>query len=136
MEAEYLARYFGSSAKVREFAAEALQEGRRDVAIEVNRAISVLGSPSDEDEGLRLVRAMRSRMKFYPQGEWEVLRPRGPRDKSASGIGENDPRPSPPPSVGGEPIVLFKIFAFGMGAIFVMIASIALLHRFTTVSIG
>ncbi len=41
----FLERYFGSNPGVQEFAVEALRRKRRDVALEINQAIRVLGSP-------------------------------------------------------------------------------------------
>lgn len=42
---QFLERYFGSNPDVQEFAVEALRRNRRDVALEINQAVRVLGSP-------------------------------------------------------------------------------------------
>lgn len=42
---QFLERYFGSNPDVQEFAIEALQRKRRDVALEINQAVKYLGSP-------------------------------------------------------------------------------------------
>ena len=49
--AEYLGRYFGTSAQIHHFALSAIAAGRKDVALELNRAINALGSPSDVNAG-------------------------------------------------------------------------------------
>jgi len=43
----FLKRYFGNNRKIHDFAEEALSRSRRDVALGINKAIKVLGSPSD-----------------------------------------------------------------------------------------
>jgi hypothetical protein len=45
MIAEYLRQYFGSHETVQKFVLRAVQAGRKDVALEVNRAIRALGTP-------------------------------------------------------------------------------------------
>ena len=47
----FLRRYFGTSTQIHEFVVDALLADRRDVALEVNRAIRILGSPSDAQTG-------------------------------------------------------------------------------------
>ena len=47
MENEFLERYFGTNSKIHDYVRDALLEGRRDVAQEVNRAIKVLGTPDE-----------------------------------------------------------------------------------------
>lgn len=49
LKAQFLERYFGTNAAVQEFATEALKMSRRDVALEINKAIKVLGSPRQAD---------------------------------------------------------------------------------------
>ncbi len=53
---EYLTRYFGSHPAVQSFAKDALLEGRRDVALELNHAIKTLGTPEDPDRLLTQIR--------------------------------------------------------------------------------
>jgi hypothetical protein len=45
MIAEYLRQYFGTNETVQQFVLRAVQAGRKDVALEVNRAIRALGTP-------------------------------------------------------------------------------------------
>lgn len=47
MRQQFLERYFGSNLVVHDFVVKALIANRRDVALEVNRAIKVVGNPSD-----------------------------------------------------------------------------------------
>jgi DnaJ-class molecular chaperone len=47
IENEFFERYFGKNPEIHHFVRHALIEGRSDVAKEVNRAIKVLGTPSD-----------------------------------------------------------------------------------------
>ena len=46
LKRQFLERYFGTNTAVQAFVLEALKAKRREVAVEVNRAIKVLGSPS------------------------------------------------------------------------------------------
>jgi hypothetical protein len=48
---DHLRRYFGPNRDVQLFAFKAIIEGRRDIALEVNKAIRVLGSPADRQSG-------------------------------------------------------------------------------------
>lgn len=50
MKNEFLQRYFGSNPRIHEFVLEAIADQRRDVAVEVNRAIKVAGTPSADTE--------------------------------------------------------------------------------------
>ena len=42
-------RYFGSNKKIQHFAYQMLRDNRRDVALEINNVIRVLGTPADEN---------------------------------------------------------------------------------------
>ena len=46
LEREFLNRYFGDNLEIHSYVKRALNEGRRDVALEVNKAIKILGSPA------------------------------------------------------------------------------------------
>ncbi len=46
---QFLERYFGTNTMIQEFASQALGVRRRDVALEVNKAIKILGTPKPED---------------------------------------------------------------------------------------
>lgn len=46
---QFMERYFGTNTTIHDFVLDALRARRRDVALEVNRAIKVVGSPSAED---------------------------------------------------------------------------------------
>ena len=48
LKTEFLKRYFGSNVFIHTFVLDAISEGRKDVALEVNRAIKVLGTPAAE----------------------------------------------------------------------------------------
>jgi curved DNA-binding protein CbpA len=61
MKSEFLERYFGKDPDIQRFAHEALIEGRTDVAKEVNRAITVLGTPLD---ARRFIRQVQNSMKY------------------------------------------------------------------------
>ena len=47
LKSEYIKRYFGSNKKIQDFAFQMLRDNRRDVALEINNVIRVLGTPSD-----------------------------------------------------------------------------------------
>lgn len=49
MKEEFLHRYFGDNMIIHSFVVGALNEGRRDVAIEVNNAISMVGNPNSSN---------------------------------------------------------------------------------------
>jgi len=61
LENEFLERYFGKNPAILRLVSEALQEGRSDVAKEVNRAIKVLGTPVDP---LHFINQVRERMNY------------------------------------------------------------------------
>ena len=46
---EFLKQYFGSNEDIHRFVLRAISQGRKDVALEVNRAIGVLGTPADKN---------------------------------------------------------------------------------------
>ncbi len=43
LQAEFLARFFGQNKEVQDLAEACLRKGRRDAALEINRAVKVLG---------------------------------------------------------------------------------------------
>lgn len=47
LKSEYLKRYFGSNEKIQKFAFKMLLQKRRDVALELNNIIRIVGNPSD-----------------------------------------------------------------------------------------
>ncbi len=49
LKQEFLNRYFGSNLKIHSYVEDALKSNRRDVAIEVNKAIKILGSPNESE---------------------------------------------------------------------------------------
>ncbi|MBB43931.1 MAG: hypothetical protein CMM44_09240 [Rhodospirillaceae bacterium] len=49
MKEGFLERYFGSNRKVHEFVELAIQQNRRDVALEVNKAVKIIGSPCSQE---------------------------------------------------------------------------------------
>ena len=49
LKSEYMKRYFGSNKKIQHFAYQMLRDNRRDVALEINNVIRVLGTPKDEN---------------------------------------------------------------------------------------
>lgn len=49
LKSEYMKRYFGSNKKIQHFAYQMLRDNRRDVALEINNVIRVLGTPADEN---------------------------------------------------------------------------------------
>lgn len=63
LESEFLERYFGKNQTIHRFVIGALQEGRSDVAKEVNRAIRVLRTPADP---LRFIKQVRETMNYIP----------------------------------------------------------------------
>ena len=58
LERQFLETYFGTDFAIHKFVLKALGEGRRDVALEVNQAIKVLGTPTADHvtEFLNMVR--------------------------------------------------------------------------------
>jgi hypothetical protein len=64
MKREFLERYFGTNRDIQHFARDALHEGRSDVAKEVNRAITVLGTPPDADTAQRFIERVRDSMNY------------------------------------------------------------------------
>ena len=48
LRSEYLKRYFGTNERIQKFALRMLNEKRRDVALEINNYIRVLGTPNEE----------------------------------------------------------------------------------------
>jgi hypothetical protein len=80
MKSEFLERYFGKNQDIQLFAHEALVQGRSDVAKEVNRAITVLGTPPDKDTAQRFIRKVQNSMNYNlhkyeipPLGAGEVI---------------------------------------------------------------
>jgi len=49
LRSEYLKRYFGSNERIQKFVITMLKDKRRDVALEINNVIRVLGTPSEEN---------------------------------------------------------------------------------------
>ena len=47
LRSEYMKRYFGTNERIQHFAYQMLRDNRRDVALEINNVIRVLGTPSD-----------------------------------------------------------------------------------------
>jgi hypothetical protein len=66
LKRQFLERYFGSNPAVHEFVLKALQTRRRDVALEVNRAIKILGSPDAETQH-SFLRTVRDTTSWYEQ---------------------------------------------------------------------
>jgi hypothetical protein len=101
LELEFLRRYFGDNITIQHFVRTALSEGRRDVAIEINKAIKILGLPSDEGTTYQFIDRVR-KITGYQVSQ-------GPQGPSA-----------PPPSAGSVkpyllatiPMVLFCLFFF------------------------
>ena len=52
---EYMNRYFGNNLIVQEFVLKAIENNRRDVALETNRAIKILGSPRGRSSTLSFI---------------------------------------------------------------------------------
>jgi hypothetical protein len=48
MKNEYMTRYFGNNEIINEFVFRLITSGRRDVALEMNNAIRVLGVPAPD----------------------------------------------------------------------------------------
>ena len=61
---EFLKRYFGSNRKVHEFVELAIQQNRRDVALEVNKAVKILGSPSRQ-EVEKFINIIKKKFDFF-----------------------------------------------------------------------
>lgn len=48
MKSEYMTRYFGNNERINEFVIRLITSGRRDVALEINNAIRILGVPAPD----------------------------------------------------------------------------------------
>jgi len=52
LKEEFLTRYFGSNFEIYKFVEACLRNNRRDVALGVNKAIKIVGSPSEAEKNL------------------------------------------------------------------------------------
>jgi len=66
LKEEFLKRYFGSNLAIHRFVKISLRNNRRDVALEVNKAIKIVGSPSEEEEE-NFISLIRKKFKFYSE---------------------------------------------------------------------
>jgi curved DNA-binding protein CbpA len=64
LKAEFLTRYFGNNDKIQRFVEVCLDNDRRDVALEINKAIKIVGSPSKKEEE-RFLSVFKKKFNFY-----------------------------------------------------------------------
>jgi len=64
LKAEFLTRYFGNNSKIQRFVELCLDNNRRDVALEINKAIKIVGSPSKKEED-RFLSLFKKKFNFY-----------------------------------------------------------------------
>lgn len=67
LEHQFLERYFGTSPAIHTYVLKAFKAGRRDVALEVNQAIKILGTPSDS-QVLDFLRTVGKTTSWYVGG--------------------------------------------------------------------
>jgi curved DNA-binding protein CbpA len=64
LKEEFLTRYFGSNFEIHKFVEACLRNNRRDVALGVNKAIKIVGSPSEADEE-KFISRIRNKFDYY-----------------------------------------------------------------------
>ena len=74
IERDYLERYFGKNTVIQNYAKKLLYSGQRNVALELNKIISIMGSSADPERIIGLVDA-----KFQPFGD--IVRPISDREE-------------------------------------------------------
>jgi hypothetical protein len=67
MKHEYMTRYFGNNERINEFVIRLITSGRRDVALEINNAIRILGVPAP-DMVSSFLEKVRKKYDINPQG--------------------------------------------------------------------
>jgi hypothetical protein len=74
---EFLLRYFGNNSAVHELVEIALIKERRDIALEVNKAIKIMGSPSKKEEEY-FIDVIRNKFDFGSWKNWrgKIVTPR------------------------------------------------------------
>jgi hypothetical protein len=68
MKHEYMIRYFGNNEKINEFVIRLITSGRRDVALEINNAIRILGVPAP-DMVSSFLEKVRKKYDINPNGQ-------------------------------------------------------------------
>jgi curved DNA-binding protein CbpA len=74
LKREYMRRYFGSNKLILDFAEVAVRNFRRDVALETNKAILILGDVENDHQARILIQKISSKLSFDLHEERENIR--------------------------------------------------------------
>jgi len=75
LRSEYLKRYFGSNERIQEFVISMLKVKRRDVALEINNVIRVLGTPSENNIDkflIKIIEKFPNITKYHPHKYFKI----------------------------------------------------------------
>jgi hypothetical protein len=73
MKSEYMGRYFGDNEDIHEFVMHLFTRQRRDIALEINNAIRILGVP-DSDNVAKFLERIREKYKVDEYGRHDYIR--------------------------------------------------------------